>query len=73
MSTGLVSRAVAINPRCGVYSSLPSRLGRGNFDWRGLRGLGRLLGYVFADRFQYARSARWKWRREYRHSSLPSR
>jgi hypothetical protein len=46
---------------------------RDNFDWRALRGLGKLLAYGIAVAFTHARSTRWKRRREFRHSSLPSR
>ena len=44
-----------------------------NFDWRDLRGLGKLLAYVFTNRFPHARSTRWKRRRECRRSSSPNR
>ena len=46
---------------------------RDDFRWRDLRGLGKLLAYGFTNRFQHARSTRWKRRHGYRRSSLPSR
>jgi hypothetical protein len=44
-----------------------------NFHWRDLRGLGKLLAYVFAVTFPRARSERWKRRHECRRSSSPNR
>jgi len=46
---------------------------RDNFDWRDLRGLGKLFAYGVEVTFQHARSTRWRSRRECRHSSSPSR
>jgi hypothetical protein len=45
---------------------------RDNFDWRALRGLGKLLVYEIAVTFTHARSARCK-RRESHRKSSPSR
>jgi hypothetical protein len=64
------------NPRnwsCPVESPIYILWMRDNFNWRDLRGLGKLLAYVVTVAFTHARSTRWKRRREYRHSSSPIR
>ena len=63
----------------GKAACEPAQLGervgkvRDNFHWRHLRGLGKLLAYGFTNRFQHARSTRWKAHRGCRRNSLPNR